>query len=134
MIKVAFEEADDSNWYGNGKLKSLVIDYTTTYQYQLGIAAIQLQAVDAKFGSYMNATYDNFQYGEYEKGDADLSGRVSIIDAKLVLKYIAGTEELNDVQINIADMGTADTDYMIGNDGRISTLDAKRILQKIAQS
>ena len=134
LVKVAFEEADDGNWYGNGKLKSLVIDYTTAYQYQFGIGAIQLQAVDAKFGSYMNSTYDNFQYGDYEKGDADLSGRVSIIDAKLVLKYVAGTEELNDVQRDVADMGTADTEYKVGMDGRISTLDAKRILQKIAQS
>lgn len=134
MIVIEFEEADDSNWYGTGKIKSLKIDYTCSYAYSLGIGAISLEAVKAKYSSYMNSTYSNFKYEEYEKGDADLSGRVSIIDAKLVLKHVAGTEQLNDVQQGIADMGTADTDYKLGNDGKISILDAKRILQKIAQS
>lgn len=122
-VQVAFKGATEDNIYGNGDIEKLIINYTCYYEYGLA-AANFLKIAEATYSSHMDSTYLVGDKPEYEKGDTDLSGRVSIIDAKLVLKYIVGTEELNEIQQEIADMD---------NDGVLTTKDAKMILQKIAE-
>lgn len=124
-VVVGFEEATDENHYGNGKISYLKINYTCSYRYLLAVGTgdILINVAEAQFGAYSDSTYDEFNYAEYEKGDADLSQRVTIIDAKLVLKHIAGLEQLNDAQQKISDMD---------DNNKITVLDAKMILQKIA--
>lgn len=79
--------------------------------------------VTGDFYSSVNSNYSEFNYKDYEKGDADVSGRVSIIDAKLVLKHIVGTETLSGLGFTLADMN---------DDGELKVADAKAILQKVA--
>ena len=122
QVDVKFAGASDDNIYGNGELESLVINYTCYYEYALA-AANFIEIAHANYSSTMDSSYTDFNYVDYEKGDTDLSQRVSIIDAKLVLKYIVGTEDLNELQQEIADMD---------NSGDLSVVDAKMILQLIA--
>ena len=122
-IQVAFKGATDDNIYGNGDIDKLIINYTCYYEYKLA-AADFLEIAEATYSSHTDSSYIVGDQPEYEKGDADLSGRVSIIDAKLVLKHIVGTEYLNEVQQEVSDMN---------NDQDITVFDAKMILQKIAE-
>ena len=122
-VQVAFKGATDDNIYGNGDIDKLIINYTCYYEYGLAIANF-LQIAEATYSSHTDSSYIVGDQPEYEKGDADLSGRVSIIDAKLVLKHIVGTEYLNEVQQEVSDMN---------NDQEITVVDAKMILQKIAE-
>ena len=55
-------------------------------------------------------------------GDINASGNITVADAKLVLKAIAGAEELTDAQAWVAD---------INIDGKISVVDAKLILKML---
>jgi|GEM_PF-1640459 len=117
-VKVKFEEASSDNIYGNGKIESLNLYYWCTSNMSL-LAGI----VTGDFYSSVNSNYSEFNYKDYEKGDADVSGRVSIIDAKLVLKHIVGTETLSGLGFELADMN---------DDGELKVADAKAILQKVA--
>ena len=60
---------------------------------------------------------------ELNKGDANVNGKVSLLDARLVLKHIAGNDILSENGILLADMN---------NDNKISLIDAKLILKYIA--
>lgn len=55
-------------------------------------------------------------------GDVNNDGKHSLVDAKLVLKSVAGLVELDSVQARLGD---------VNNDGKISIADAKLILQII---
>ena len=57
------------------------------------------------------------------KGDANADGKVGIVDAKLVLKYVAQMQTLSDKEYKAADMN---------NDGNVTVVDAKLILKLIA--
>ncbi len=57
------------------------------------------------------------------QGDASSDGQVSIVDAKLVLEYAVGYDNLNSAELWAADMNY---------DGSVSVADAKLILQKVA--
>ena len=59
------------------------------------------------------------------KGDVDGDGRITLIDAKWILQYIAGTRQFDERQKKAAD---------VNSDGKISTVDAKWVLQIIAGS
>lgn len=82
---------------------------------------------NAKFPQFM--TYDSKNHIlsplSGMMGDVNLSGSVTIADAKLVLQKIAGIAELNENQ-----QWVADTNY----DGKISIADAKAILREIAMA
>ncbi len=71
----------------------------------------------------MDSTAKNIKYANYEKGDVDMSEAVSLVDAKLTLRYLVDLETLNDYQKYLADMN---------DDGTVSIVDAKAILEKIA--
>lgn len=118
MVTVKFEEADADNPYGNGKIESL-----NTFYYCMTSLSIGDGIISGDFGAQVSSNYDDFNYKDYEKGDADVSGRVSIIDAKLVLKHIVGTDTLSTLGFELADMN---------DDGDIKLGDAKAILKKIA--
>ncbi len=113
---VAFDEADESNTLGNGELSVLGVGYTCT----LGatFSGITINAAEK-----MASEYNAFDYFDYEMGDVDMSTRVSVVDAKLVLQMVAGLTTLEGRSFELADMNY---------DGKISTVDAKKILQKIA--
>ena len=117
-VTVKFEEADSSNPYGNGKIESI-----NTYYWCIANMSLVEGLVTGDFATSVNSNYSEFNYKDYEKGDADVSGRVSIIDAKLVLKHIVGTDTLSTLGFELADMN---------DDGDIKLGDAKAILQKIA--
>lgn len=118
MVTVKFEEADEENPYGNGKIESM-----STFYYCMTSINVAAGIITGDFGVQVSDDYDNFKYKDYEKGDADVSGRVSIIDAKLVLKHIVGTETLSGLGFTLADMN---------DDGELKVADAKAILQKVA--
>ncbi len=56
-------------------------------------------------------------------GDVSCDGIISVVDAKMILQYLAGTRTLTDGQLVVAD---------VNRDGKISTVDAKWILQAVA--
>ena len=56
-------------------------------------------------------------------GDVNLDGKISVVDAKQILKYIAGTKQFTDEEKIRAD---------ITCDGKINIVDAKKILQIVA--
>ncbi len=113
---VAFNGADAENVYGDGTLAKLGVNYDCS----LDVTAQGLQFVA---GQTVLSESNNFKYVDYELGDADQSGKVSIIDAKLVLEYVVGTATLNDEQMRLADMDA---------NGKVNVTDAKLILQKVA--
>lgn len=122
MVSVKFEEADDTNRYGNGKIESVRMMYLAMAQTGVAING-GAPIISMDFGVMNSSSYDDFNYKDYEKGDADVSGRVSIIDAKLVLKHIVGTETITGLGFELADMN---------EDGELKLGDAKAILAKIA--
>ncbi len=113
---VAFNGADAENVYGDGTLAKLGVNYNCS----LDVTAQGLKFVA---GQTVLSESNNFKYVDYELGDADQSGKVSIVDAKLVLEYVVGTATLNDEQMKLADMDA---------NGKVNVTDAKLILQKVA--
>ena len=59
----------------------------------------------------------------YALGDINNDGKISLIDARLALKAVSGTEELNELQSLSADMN---------EDGKISLIDVRVILRLIS--
>lgn len=56
-------------------------------------------------------------------GDINGDGRVTAVDARLVLQYVAGIRELDENPLALADMN---------GDGKVSAVDARVILQMVA--
>lgn len=56
-------------------------------------------------------------------GDVNADKKISIIDARWILMYIAGTKNFGSTQQKVADAN---------QDGKISIADARRVLQHIA--
>lgn len=113
---VAFADADADNIYGDGTIATLGLNYDCNLSAVFSGATLTADET-------MKSVYTNFNYCDYEMGDVDMSTRVSIVDAKLVLKAVAGLTELEGKSFELADMNY---------DGKISVVDAKKILQKIA--
>lgn len=86
-----------------------------------------------QYDVFTNAKYPQFMVYDAEanrlsplsniQGDASSDGQVSIVDAKLVLEYAAGFDNLTCSELWAADMNL---------DGSVTVADAKLILQKIA--
>ena len=57
------------------------------------------------------------------KGDVDGNGQVTAIDARYILRYVAGLETLNDSQLAVADMDKND---------EVTAIDARFILRQVA--
>ena len=57
------------------------------------------------------------------KGDVDGNGQVTAIDARYILRYVAGLETLSDSQLALADMDKNDT---------VTAIDARFILRQVA--
>ncbi len=113
---VAFNGADAENVYGDGTLAKLGVNYDCSVD-------VTAQGLRFVAGQSVLSESNNFKYVDYELGDADQSGKVSIVDAKLVLEYVVGTATLNDEQMRLADMDA---------NGKVNVTDAKLILQKVA--
>ena len=60
----------------------------------------------------------------YKKGDANMDGRVSASDARLVLRVSARLDKFNETQTLICDLS---------NDGKISASDARKVLRVSAK-
>lgn len=60
----------------------------------------------------------------YVLGDINADGKISLLDARLTLKTVSGTEELSELQILSADMN---------EDGKISLIDVRAILRLISE-
>ncbi len=113
---VAFNGADENNVYGDGTLAKFGVNYNCDLN-------VQAQGLVCSTKQQVLAESNDFTYVDYELGDADQSGKVSIVDARLVLQYIVGTATLTDAQKELADMDL---------NGKITVADAKLILQKVA--
>lgn len=61
---------------------------------------------------------------DYVLGDINADGKISLLDARLALKTVSGTEELTELQILSADMN---------EDGKISLIDVRAILRIISE-
>lgn len=113
---VGYEGADEDNLYGSGQLSTMGIGYNcslnTTFS-DINVTANEIVASE----------YNSFEYFDYEMGDADMSTRVSIVDARKVLQVVAGLDTLEGKNFELADMN---------GDGKISIIDAKLILKKVA--
>ena len=73
---------------------------------------------------YDDATMTDATMGDAQKlGDINGDGKVSVVDAKWVLQYVAGLRDFDDAQFDVADVTL---DY------KISVVDAKWILQVVA--
>ena len=72
---------------------------------------------------YANRFDREFEVIESAKGDINGDNQITIVDAKWILKYVAGTKDLDAAQKIAADLN---------GDGKISTVDAKWVLQIIA--
>ena len=75
----------------------------------------------------------------YKMGDVDLDGRISSLDARLILRCAEGLEDLNDNQFKLADMNqdgyvTAVKKLLrdINGDGEITAADARLVLRAAA--
>lgn len=67
-----------------------------------------------RIGNYLNAAF-------YKRGDVNLDGIINEDDANLILNHITGNIKLNNIQLKIAD---------VNNDGKVSAVDAKKVLQQ----
>ena len=112
---VSFAGADADNIYGDGTIDTLGMSYDCNLN--ATFSGVVLSADET-----MKSVYTNFTYCDYEMGDVDMSSRVSVVDAKLVLKTIVNLHELEGKNFELADMNY---------DGKISVIDAKKILEKI---
>lgn len=61
---------------------------------------------------------------DYVLGDINADGKISLIDARIALKNVSGTQELNELQTLSADMN---------KDGKISLIDVRTILRIISE-
>lgn len=61
---------------------------------------------------------------DYVLGDINADGKISLLDARIALKTVSGTEELNELQTLSADMN---------EDGKISLIDVRAILRIISE-
>lgn len=61
---------------------------------------------------------------DYVLGDINADGKISLLDARLALKTVSGTEELSELQTLSADMN---------KDGKISLIDVRAILRIISE-
>ena len=57
-------------------------------------------------------------------GDVSLNDNVSLFDASLILKYLVGTETLDEIQLTVAD---------VTQDSTVSALDATAIAQYVLE-
>lgn len=114
VCTVKFNGADEENIYGDGTIEKINLTYNCT--------ATSEGIVGYAFSTNMKSTVKNIEYADYEKGDVDMSTRVSVLDAKLTLRAIAELETLSDYQAYLADMN---------EDNEVSIVDAKMILEKI---
>lgn len=112
---VSFAGADADNIYGDGTIDKLGMSYDCNLN--ATFSGVVLSADET-----MKSVYNNFTYCDYEMGDVDMSSRVSVVDAKLVLKTVVNLYELEGKNFELADMNY---------DGKISVIDAKKILEKI---
>ena len=62
---------------------------------------------------------------KYVLGDVNADGKMSLIDARFVLKVVSGTEELDRIQFLSAD---------INEDGKISLIDVRMILRMLSET
>ena len=121
---VKFVGASADNMYGTGEIERINLSYNSTAM------SIDKQGEDFSepvityvFSNHVDSTAKNVKYADYEKGDANMDTNVSLMDAKLVLRYVAELETLNDYQMLLADMN---------EDSAVTIVDAKAILEKIA--
>lgn len=122
---VKFVDATEDNIYGTGEIERINLSYDSVAMSMEpksddGYSNAVIQYI---FGTHMDSTAKNVEYADYEKGDVDMSTSVSLLDAKLTLRYLVDLETLNDYQKYLADMN---------DDGTVSIVDAKAILEKIA--
>lgn len=113
--EVKFKGATESNIYGTGEIEKFDISYDCN--------AEAGGTIGYTFNTHMDSTVKNIDYPNYEKGDVNMDTSVSLMDAKLVLRYVAELETLNDYQMLLADMN---------EDSAVTIVDAKAILEKIA--
>ena len=112
---VKFVGADADNIYGTGEIERMNISYNCV--------ADSEAMISYRLATHTDSTIKNAQYVDYEKGDVNMDTSVSLKDAKLVLRYIAELETLNDYQMLLADMD---------ENSKVEIRDAKAILEKIA--
>ena len=112
---VAFTDADESNVFGDGTLSILGVGYNCTLN-------AAFSGITIKADTKMASEYNKFNNFEYEMGDVDMSTRVSIVDAKMVLQAVAQLRTIEGKNFELGDMNY---------DGKLSIVDAKKILQKI---
>lgn len=115
VCTVKFVGATDDNIYGTGEIERINLSYDCT--------AESAAMVSYRLATHMDSTAKNIEYTDYEKGDVNMDTSVSLMDAKLVLRYVAELETLNDYQMFLADMN---------EDSAVTIVDAKAILEKIA--
>ncbi len=115
VCTVKFKGATADNMYGTGEIETINLSYDCS--------ATSEAMIGYEFNTHMDSTAKNIEYADYEKGDVDMSTKVSLVDAKLTLRYLVDLETLNDYQKYLADMN---------DDGTVSIVDAKAILEKIA--
>ena len=129
---VKFVGATDDNMYGTGEIESINLSYnmkaSSDTQKKVkdengGEVLYSNPIVNYIFETKMKSTVKNVDYPDYEKGDVNMDTSVSLKDAKLVLRYVAELETLNDYQMLLADMN---------EDKAVTIVDAKAILEKIA--
>lgn len=112
---VKFKGATPDNIYGTGEIESANLSYVCDAKSE-GV-------VGYNFITVANSSVKNIDYPDYEKGDVNMDTSVSLMDAKLVLRYVAELETLSDYQMLLADMN---------EDSAVTIVDAKAILEKIA--
>lgn len=115
VCTVKFVDATEDNIYGTGEIERINLSYDCTAESEA--------MVSYRLSTHMDSTAKSVEYADYEKGDVDMSTSVSLLDAKLTLRYLVDLETLNDYQKYLADMN---------DDGTVSIVDAKAILEKIA--
>lgn len=112
---VSFNSGDASNVYGDGKLSKLGVNYDCT----LDVTASGLQT---KAAESVDTEANAFTYVDYAKGDVDMSGKVSIVDARMILKAVTGSIQLNSAEKFLADMD---------NNNKVAIVDARLILKMV---
>lgn len=65
----------------------------------------------------------NMETIEIQSGDVNCDGKITAVDARLVLQYVAGLVDEYDLYMSYAD---------VSGDGKVTAVDARMILQKVA--
>ena len=75
----------------------------------------------------MACAEDSIDWGDigYKRGDVNADGKISAVDALMVLKYVAGSETLTSSQMFRANMNQ-------DKEGAVTAIDARWILQAAA--